>query len=139
MRRPASLFIYAASAVVAAAVIVGLVVIPAPWEQRKKDLDEARVRDLIALSNVIATYYRSHARLPAAVQELPGAPRLADVETKAPYEYIVNNLRDYQLCANFESNSAKTMQSFPPESSGWKHGKGHYCFSVDIPASIAPP
>ncbi len=78
MRHPASLFIYAAGLFVGAAIVVGLVMIPAPWVQRKKDLDETRVRDLTTLSSMIVTYYREHGHLPESVEELPGrrAPRI---------------------------------------------------------------
>jgi hypothetical protein len=138
MRRPASLFLYAAGLFVGAAVVVGLVMIPAPWIQRRKDLDEARVRDLTTLSSMIVSYYREHGHLPESVEELPGAPRTTDVATKAPYGYIVNNLRDYQLCASFESDSATTTQSFPPEKSGWKHGQGRQCFSLAVPTQPLP-
>lgn len=139
MRRPDLFFLCAASILVGAAIVVGLATIPAPWVQRRKNLDEARVRDLTMLSNMIAAYYRTHGHLPQSVEELPGAPRLMDVETKTPYEYVVNNLRDYQLCANFESDSARTTQTFPPENAGWKHEQGHYCFSVAIPAQSGRP
>jgi hypothetical protein len=138
VRRGASLFLCAAGILVGAAVVVGLVMIPAPWVQRKKDLDDARVRDLTTLSSMIVTYYREHGHLPQTVEELPGAPRLTDLETNAPYEYIVNNLRDYQLCANFESASATTTQTSPPENSGWKHEQGHFCFSVAVPTQPSP-
>jgi hypothetical protein len=133
MRRPVLLFLCAASILVGAAIAVGVATIPPPWVQRKHDLDETRVRDLVTISNMIATYYRTHGRLPESVEELPGAPRLTDVETKTPYEYIVNNLRNYRLCANFKSDSANTTQSVPPERSGWKHEQGNYCFSIAIP------
>lgn len=138
MRHPASLFLYAAGLFVGAAVVVGLVMIPAPWVQRKKDLDEARVRDLTTLSSMIVTYYREHGHLPELVEELPGAPRTTDLATNAPYAYIVNNLRDYQLCANFESDSAAATQSFPAEKSGWKHGQGRQCFSLAVPTQPLP-
>ena len=138
MRRPASFFLYGAGILVGAAVVVGLIMIPAPWVQRKKDLDEARVRNLTALSSMIVTYYREHGHLPESVEDLPGAPRTTDVATKAPYEYIVNNLRDYQLCADFESDSAGTTQSFPSEKSGWKRGQGRQCFSLAVPTQPQP-
>ena len=75
MKRPASLFLYGAGIFVGAAVVVGLIMIPAPWVQREKDLDEARIRDLTTLSSLIVTWYREHGHLPESVEELPGRRR----------------------------------------------------------------
>lgn len=138
MKRPAAFFLFGAGILVSAAVVVGLLLIPAPWVQREKDLDEARVLNLMTLSSLIVTCYREHGHLPESVEELPGAPRLTDVATNAPYEYIVDNLRDYQLCASFESDLVATAQSFPPEKSGWKHGHGRQCFSLAVPTQPQP-
>lgn len=136
MRRSSLLFLGGASALVGAAIIIGLSIIPAPREQRRISLDELRVQDFVAIYNAITTYQHVNKRLPASPDALPRSPilHLADPVTGASYEYIADSLRTYRICAVFDTSSTGTKFSFPAEAANWKHEKGHNCFSLSVPA-----
>jgi hypothetical protein len=140
MRRSSWLFLGCASTLVGGAIILGLSIIPGPREQRKLSLDEMRLRDLIAMYNAITAYYRANGHLPASPDALPRSPtlRLTDPITDRSYEYIVNDLRNYQVCAVFDTNSTGTMISYPPEAANWKHETGHNCFTLSGPLLPGP-
>jgi hypothetical protein len=137
MRRSSWLFVGGAATLVVGAIVLGLSIIPAPQERRKEKLDEIRVDDLSKLKREIMAYYSTNKRLPESRDALPkrsSAQDLVDPVTGAPYEYISNDLRNFQLCAVFDTNSTGTKGSYPRQADDWKHEKGHYCF-----AEAAPP
>jgi hypothetical protein len=137
MRRSSWLFVGGAAMLVVGAIVLGLSIIPAPQERRKEKLDEIRVDDLSKLKREIMAYYSTNKRLPESRDTLPkrsSARDLVDPVTGAPYEYFATDLRNFQLCAVFDTNSTEPKGSYPRQAGDWKHEKGHYCF-VDT----APP
>jgi hypothetical protein len=150
MKLSSVLFLGIASTLVATAVILGLFMVAPPWEQRLKNFDQARLRDLQALSNAVNSYHRANGRLPTSLTALPDAAslRLNDPANGAAYEYIANSLRDYRLCATFAMSGdagaiisvphAGVIISVPQEASNWRHEKGEHCFSLSIPIAPTP-
>jgi hypothetical protein len=136
MRRSSWLFVGGAGTLVIGAVVLGLSVISAPEERRKESLDEMRVNDLSALKQGVMAYYHTNGRLPDSRDALPkwsSAQHLVDPETGAPYEYIAKDLRNFQVCAVFDTSSMGTKASYHRVADDWVHEKGHYCFADAAP------
>jgi hypothetical protein len=97
---------YAVLAVAGAttAVVFGLSVTGTPAVQRSIESDNRRVQDLRALAGAIA----SSTALPESLTEFsatrPGL-RVADPETRRPYEYRRISENRYELCATFAATS----------------------------------
>jgi hypothetical protein len=137
MSRTSLVFLAASSVLVAAAVTLGLLVTPSPSIQRVINHDEQRVKDLAAIARAILDYQRVNGRFPASMRDLPEAAslRLSDRATGTAYDYILNENRRFQLCADFATVSDEAKAWFPPEASGWKHQSGHICFAFSAPSS----
>lgn len=136
MRRTSWLFAGGAATLVAGAIVLGLSMIPAPRERRKEKLDEIRVDGLSKLKQEIMSYYGTNKQLPESRDSLPewsSARHLVDPVTGTPYEYIAKDLRNFQLCAVFDTNSMRTKDSYHRVADDWMHEKGRYCFAESTP------
>jgi type II secretory pathway pseudopilin PulG len=117
-------------AIVAAAVIAGLVVSGSPAEQRRLRADDRRVNDLRQLSGTIQRYYADAKKLPPDLGTLVNGWALSgvplDPETESEYEYEIVTDDTYRLCAGF---SRESRESAPRDF--WTHGSGRQCFAFD--------
>ena len=125
-----------ATAVVAAAVITGIVLLGPPGAQRAKRLDEVRITDLQNIEGLIANFTRVHKTLPGDIATLAREPgyfiRRNDPETGVPYEYEVLGPDTYRLCATFKtatSNETNPNLFEQRINTTWAHGVGRQCFS----------
>ena len=129
MRLSAPLVFAAALSLVAAlAVAVGLLLIGSPAHIRVLRLDEQRVSELTSLANSIASYRRSHNKLPDKLEELAQSAFWLPTLRHGPYEYRPTGTFTYQLCADFGAAS----DDFPPPAdrlAPWAHSRGHFCFT----------
>lgn len=70
--------------------------------------------------------------LPLSLSEIAGRRSgllAADPETGRPYEFIVKNANDYELCANFAGASdarGRYANAF------WSHPRGRACFAFEL-------
>ena len=135
MRFSPRIFLGAVIAVVAAAVVAGLVLIGSPAEQRKQRFDERRAQDLASISLQIRSYWKMHGALPPGLDSLPpsGSRGHRDPRTGQPYEYAALEGARYRLCADFETEAS---EEYPVQLEFGRHGKGHTCF--DQEAGKAP-
>ena len=141
MRQPARerLFLTAAGAAVAAALLVGLLRLGPPTRQRKFEADAKRVQDLHQIAQWIQLQRYppdSGNPLPASLFELQRRAthlQTKDPATSQPYEYRTKNDWEYELCAVFETDSKDSLDQPQPGAppSFWNHPPGRHCFQLD--------
>ena len=117
-------------AIVAVAVIAGLIVSGSPAEQRRLRADDRRVNDLRQLSGTIRRYYSDTERLPPDLGTLVDGWALSEIpldpETDGEYGYEIVTDKTYRLCADFALESrANVPRDF------WTHGSGRQCYAFD--------
>lgn len=117
-------------ALVAAAVVAGLVVSGSPQRQRELRFDQRRVADLRSLSSALERRYRETGELPAALELLvdgrivSALPR--DPVSEMQYGYETTTRSAYRLCAEFTLAAENVA---PGEF--WDHGPGRHCYAFD--------
>jgi hypothetical protein len=121
--------------VVVTAVVIGIVMLGPPGEERARRLDQRRARDLQGIGLGVDAYWTIKGRLPASLEEVSKEAGVAsfsasDPVTGAPYSYRVVGDQNYELCATFDRASS-------PRSAGdlWTHGAGMRCFTRRAGAS----
>ena len=128
------LIVIIVSAIVLAAVVVGVVLLDSPAQERLRRLDERRVDDLHQLAYGVDIYWTREGHLPASLAELSEAERivrdLVDPATGLPYEYRVLGEATFELCAVFARDSGTDGRDIP-DRSFWLHGPGRQCFEVE--------
>jgi len=123
----------AATLAVIATFCVGLGVAGTPSKQRQLESDRKRVEDLRRLATAIKLWHEAHGAVPSALGDLK-APRTADPETGAAYEYRKKMGTAYELCANFSFEHAAESRY---ASAFWAHDRGRSCFALDA-AKVVP-
>lgn len=126
-----------ATVLVLAVVVAALLVLDSPAEERRRRLDERRVRDLHAIADAIDAYRNREGGLPPRLDVLAGWQRFAaprtDPVTGAPYRYRVTGKETYELCATFSAASPARDPLGRVRSHGidWRHPAGDYCFELE--------
>jgi hypothetical protein len=123
--------VFAAGATLAVVVGLGLGFYQAgsPHLQRLAKADESRVQDLNEISQAVRRYHSQNLKLPQYLTELDqiGPPfRIADPETRAPYEYRTLDERRFELCAVFATDNRTEVRRVPGDR---PHAAGRQCFS----------
>lgn len=113
------------------AVGAAIYVTGSPMQQRRERVDERRVDALKDLVREVRAHAKRHdGRLPASIDALtrPGL-RLdqRDPVTGTPYEYRVIDAGTFELCASFESDTARNAR-YRRWDTDWAHGAGRHCF-----------
>jgi hypothetical protein len=113
---------------VVTAVVIGIVILGPPGEERARRLDERRASELRGIGLRVDAYWTAKGRLPASLEELSkesgGSLSSSDAATGAPYGYRVVDDKSYELCATFDRPSS---QRFTGDL--WTHGAGPRCFT----------
>ena len=119
------------SAVVAATVVGGFLVMGSPKEARKEELDKRRVEDLRMLANLMTPEPGRPLRDSLDVNGYsPDMKRqLTDPATGAPYEYHLADSTHFELCATFDTEVRP--EDLQPYERDWAHAKGRHCFRFD--------
>ena len=139
MMRPTGrqLILATATLAVAAAVIGALVLVGPPSEQRRRKLDERRVRDLQGLAAAVDSYWVRHRALPVSVEAVERqflADAVRDPESGIPYGYRVTGEKSFEVCATFAARSTEEF-FLPPEPKSrlgsWAHDRGTWCFALE--------
>lgn len=114
--QPERFFALAASAVVTAAVIAGLVLTGGPGKGRSERMDQTRINNLNTLSGHIESYYRVHDEMPEAVTAFEAEPAYAafttDPRSGEPYPYEITSESSFRLCATFETDGPHELYPF---------------------------
>jgi hypothetical protein len=128
-----SVFAIGFAAVIVAAVLVGVLLMDSPAQERLRRLDERRILDLRDLSYTVDMFWTRNDRLPASLDELaeqePIAHELTDPETGTLYEYRFVSDSQYELCAVFSEESDVGRRDLP-YGYVWIHGAGSECFQL---------
>lgn len=133
-----------ATAIVVIAIVWGFLIVGAPSTERQRKFDERRVQDFQAISSeMIVIVYEGYPvwntneppalqrPLPTTLKEAASLARnqrlnTIDPETSVPYEYIVIDETNYQLCASFNEARMQSYDIF------WDHPAGRHCYEFDV-------
>jgi hypothetical protein len=117
---------------VLAVVIVGVLLLDSPAQERLRRLDERRVDDLRSISAELDFYWTREGTLPSSLEELANEPgvflELFDPESDQPYEYRVLSDNTYELCAQFSRNTTEERDRYRDY---WSHEAGRQCFGLE--------
>ncbi len=138
---------------VVCATLVGFFVVGSPARERLRRLDERRVQDLQNIQWQVVEFWQQKEKMPQTLDDLKdsisGYTPSRDPKTGEAYEYRVFESLRFELCANFQSESAakgdisqetpvsapplKTMPtSQDPSLEYWVHDTGRECFDRAI-------
>lgn len=128
------IFGWFATLLVAGTIGVGLYLVGSPMEARLSALDRKRVENLVQLEDSIQQFRVEKHRLPESLDELLemgyGSTQLTlDPATKQPYEYQQVEGDQFELCAEFATDT--TNDRHDPQ--GWlapyrSHKVGRECY-----------
>jgi hypothetical protein len=125
-----------AGVAVAATVAAAIAVLGSPGMQRQLRQDERRVRDLSSLKGEIEEWGTERGALPADLAVLARRPGVrlttADPFSAQPYAYQVLDVRNYRLCATFDTDTAEARNDRPTDRT-WRHPRGNHCFDLALP------
>ncbi len=121
-------------------------IIGSPQKQRDLNFDQIRSDNLRAIQNRVVSYWQQKNELPKTMADLndniAGFTVPTDPKTNQPYEYIVKDALNFQLCAQFAYPSVNEgMNSFAPTTvikdpygydQSWIHTSGRFCFDRTI-------
>lgn len=136
------------SAVMLAAVVVGLIFSGSPEQARKYNADITRVNLLSQINASIDSYYREKKELPeslAVLQEQPAyyVYSIVDPITQQPFEYSIKSPSQYELCATFDLESVtdgSQGQYYPYDrASFWQHPAGRHCYALEASTATTKP
>ncbi len=114
---------------IAIAVVLGLLNLGGPRNQRFVQADSRRVADLVTLAYQVNGKWNSlNHTLPSGMEGSP-ASLLRDPSTQQLYEYHPKSPNQYELCATFDRDNRKDAPA--PQNTFWNHPKGHFCFALD--------
>ena len=114
-------FLVCVAAVVAAAVVAGILTVGGPVEGRREKFDAQRYREIASIVQALrcGNWRVSRPVLPAELTveslkahcggSVPGKDGLRDDETGEPYVYIRKNDREFSVCAKFH-DAEKAMR-----------------------------
>lgn len=134
-------------AIIAAAVVTGVITAGLPSSARAVRFDERRVTDLQNIQNqIVYTFWQSKGRVPQSLDELadPISSFMVpmDPETKAAYEYTATGERTFKLCAVFVTDTTVAAGrqanaiATPAGLESWAHGAGRVCFDRTIDPEV---
>lgn len=139
------IFAWTVSIVVLASIVVGFFIVGTPATQRDRRFDERRVGDLQSLQGQIIYFWTLKEKLPQNLDELEdgisGFVVPTDPNSKTPYTYNVLGELNFELCAEFKTDSddmgivsreAKSLYYYGGFGENWSHEKGKNCFSRNI-------
>lgn len=114
---PRSIVLGASGTAVVAAVVVGLVLLGNPAQERERRIDDRRAADLHGIAAAIDLYRARHGRLPASLDDLAAEPGLT-ISTRDPtsselYGYRTFDDGRYEVCATFAAESGGPTGSPP--------------------------
>jgi hypothetical protein len=116
--------------VVVASAVTGTILVGTPSQQRERQLDERRLRDMEMLAQLVDRYWARHAELPGSLDILgsePGSKPLAtDPGSGELYRYRPLETETYEVCARFTTPSEASYTG------PWPHNAGLECFRRQV-------
>jgi hypothetical protein len=119
-------------------IVAGLVFAGSPRVERRRQLDQHRVQDLMAIAGAIDVYAAETQRLPGSLEEIARfrhahVNSIRDPEHGESYQYRALDSLRYELCARFAL--PETTGIAEPAWDGsrfWSHGAGRSCFTLTV-------
>lgn len=130
------------SLAVIVSIVAGFFILGSPVNQRKIRFDQQRVNSLQSIESSVNNYWQLHERLPATIGELgPQGKYIAlDPETNQAYEYSPLGVKNFRVCATFDTKINQSMNQVTyPSGETWDHPAGHYCFDRTVYADPIRP
>lgn len=138
------------SVVVLITIVSGFFLIGSPSESKNRVEDSLRESDLNSIQYSVTNFWQQKSRLPQNLEELVDPLTLVslpvDPDTGLNYEYKVLGENKFELCATFETSSAKfenesVIKRISPvyTDNGFIHREGRTCFERTIDPEIFPP
>lgn len=138
--------------VVIISIVIGVMLIGTPVDQRNRRFDDTRIQALQNLQSQIVNYWTQKQTLPEALGKLEdsisGFVVPTDPESKLAYDYKAVDSLSFELCATFKTNS----QDFLPTDKGvkmtspydsfqqnWNHQAEKTCFTRTIDPELYKP
>ncbi len=121
-------------------IVTGFWLLGSPQLQRSLKADQRRVENLHEIAEFIyqeTTNSKNNSDIP---QSLPNRDYTSDPITKQSYEYNIINETEYELCANFETdsqNNRKKDDFYRRVNPFWYHPQGRHCYRLN--AKESPP
>ncbi|MEK7103249.1 MAG: hypothetical protein AAB870_02795 [Patescibacteria group bacterium] len=132
----------ATSAIVLAAVVVGLMVVGSPSKERAYKRDQQRISNLQEIENDVITYWQAKKKLPEALTDLNDATRGItipnDPQTNMAYTYTIVDSMKFKLCARFEQ-SGQGSPNYRFSDDTWNYNAGETCFDRHIDPDFYGP
>ena len=124
-----------ATVAVAAGAVAGFWVLGTPGQQRLIMGDRQRLEDLNAIANTL--YWQQQEQDDYVLPEVLGPDeQRQDPITQLPYPYKKVDDSQYQLCADFATDSSThKLDNVNPDA--WQHPQGRHCFDLNL--GEAPP
>ncbi len=125
--------------VILASIVWGFSVLGSPATQRLVKYDEQKINDLQNIGMEISSYVNAKGVLPNSLSDIATwshADMLADQQTGKQYEYQRTGGTSYKLCAEFNTDTSKYMNSEALRAyagnlgNQWNHTAGRFCFET---------
>lgn len=132
---------------VSLSIIGGFYIMGSPATQRMMRFDEKRVQDLQSIQWQVVNYWQQKEKIPQGLKELndsiSGFIVPSDPETNVSYTYETMSTTTFKICAEFNLDDNKNINSTYPKTGGqndnWTHKKGDFCFDRNIDTDLYPP
>ncbi|NEO31647.1 MAG: hypothetical protein F6K36_14670 [Symploca sp. SIO3C6] len=131
-------FAFIATVAVVIGIAAGFWVIGTPHRQRQITADKERIRDLERIAQRLyrqAEQTQNRGKVVELPEFLEERDLAIDQITNTPYEYRRQSSTTYELCANFDTDSATyRLKETPSQSSPeyWQHPQGRHCFEFNV-------
>jgi hypothetical protein len=144
------------SLLILASIVSGFFIVGSPQTQRLLRFDSEKVNALQNIQYQVVNYWQLKGNLPQTLADLEdpilGFVVPVDPQTGEEYKYAVLAGRTFELCAEFNKESAgssfETTRLAKPipvggefgfENANWQHGEGEKCFERTIDPDLFPP
>ncbi|NEO97371.1 MAG: hypothetical protein F6K58_01380 [Symploca sp. SIO2E9] len=131
-------FSFVATVAVVIGIVAGFWVVGTPNRQRLIAADRERIQDLERIARSLyqqAEQTQNRGKVFELPELLEERDSNTDLITNTPYEYRRQSSTTYELCANFDTDSATyRLQQAPSGSSreNWQHPQGRHCFEFNV-------
>lgn len=139
-------FAIVAMVIVLASVIGGFLIMGSPATQRKVVFDEQKITDMMGIQWQIISYWQRKQTLPTELgllnDSLNNFRVPTDPQTNQPYGYRKTGNNSFELCADFNLDSATSNKTIPiapfGDQNNWNHPAGRSCFNRTIDPQLYP-
>ena len=126
-------------------IIMALITTGGPFFAQSKAYDQQMTSDISRIKGAIDNYVEQIKELPISLSVLPSNLKKNDPKTNEIYSYSKIDRQNYQICANFETDSPKNADSYYAPSPEYTYKKGINCFKynvniyIPLPPTVEPP